>query len=51
MLRKCFEFLGLVESKKKKPVWISQRGCGTIDGIAIMRLLSDGQKKRKGLLN
>jgi hypothetical protein len=49
MWRKCFEFLGLLETKKNKPVYIYNSGCGTIDGILIMRLLGREKIKKRGL--
>jgi hypothetical protein len=50
MIRKCFEFLGLLESKKPKPVWIYESGCKTLDGILLLRLLSGEKKKKKGFI-
>ncbi|MBK9292854.1 MAG: hypothetical protein IPM57_00150 [Oligoflexia bacterium] len=49
MLRKCLELLGLIDSKKEKPIWLLQTQRGTIDGAIIFRLMSEKSKKRKGL--
>ncbi len=50
MIRKCFEFLGLVESKQKKPIWISQVGCGTLDDTLVLSLLSKKLRKKKRMM-